>query len=149
MLGQVRIDGLVLDGLARLPLDRFTRRLAGPAARLGAAVVAGRGGWLLGWAGLTPETIAGLVYAGVSETSLRNGFVEGFGVYTMLRDVPVHHDTRVACWYGEEEARLVGGGILELRRHFPRLTARAFPGYGHGEILKHPQQTTAPTAHPP
>lgn len=145
----MRIDGLVLDGLARLPLDRFTRRLAGPAARLGAAVVAGRGGWLLGWAGLTPETIAGLVYAGVSETSLRNGFVEGFGVYTMLRDVPVHHDTRVACWYGEEEARLVGGGILELRRHFPRLTARAFPGYGHGEILKHPQQTTAPTAHPP
>ena len=29
--GQVQIDSLVLDGLVRLPLDRFTR-LAGPAA---------------------------------------------------------------------------------------------------------------------
>lgn len=141
--GLVRIDSLVLDGLVRLPIDRCTRRLAGPAARLGRAVVAGRGGWLLRWAGVTPERIAGLVYGGVSQTSLRNGFVEGFGVYAMLRDVPVQHDVRVACWYGEKEARLVGGGIRELRRHFPRLTERVFPGYGHGEILKHPQQFVA------
>lgn len=141
--GLVRIDSLVLDGLVRLPIGRCTRRIAGPAARLGRAVVAGRGGWLLRWAGLTPERIAGLVYGGVSEASLRNGFVEGFGVYTMLRDVPVQHDVRVACWYGEKEARLVGGGIRELRRHFPRLIERAFPGYGHGEILKHPQQFVA------
>ena len=141
--GRVQIDGLVLDGLVRLALDRFAPRLAGPAARLGAAVVAGRGGWLLRWAGLTPERIARLVYAGVSETSLRNGFVEGFGVYTVLRDAHVHHDVRVACWYGAQEARLVSGGIRELRRHFPRLTERAFPGYGHGEILRHPQQFVA------
>ncbi len=141
--GLVRVDSLVLDGLVRLPIDRFARRVAGPAARLGRAVVAGRGGWLLRWAGLTPERIAGLVYGGVSETSLRNGFVEGFGVYTRLRDVPVQRDVRVACWYGEKEARLVGGGIRELRRHFPRLTERVFPGYGHGEILKHPQQFVA------
>ncbi len=144
--GLVRIDSLVLDGLVRLPIGRFTRRLAGPTARLGRAVVAGRGGWLLRLVGLTPATIASLVYGGVSETSLRNGFVEGFGVYTMLRDVPVQPDVRVACWYGEKEARLVGGGIRELRRHFPRLTERVFPGYGHGEILKHPQQFVAELA---
>ena len=79
----------------------------------------------------------------MSQTSLRNGFVEGFGVYTMLRDTHVHHDVRVACWYGEREARLVGSGIHQLRRRFPRLIERAFPGYGHGEILKHPQQFVA------
>lgn len=138
--GQVRIDHLVLDGLVRLPIDRFTRRLAGPAARLGRAVIAGRGGWLLRLAGLTPEALEGLVYGGVSETSLRNGFVEGFGVYTMLRNAPVQREVRVACWYGDKEARLVAAGMRELRRPFPTITERIFPGYGHGEILKHPDQ---------
>ena len=84
----MQIDGLVLDGLVRLPLDRSTRRLAGPAARLGAAVVAGRGRWLLRWEGLTPETIAGLVYAG--RASACN---------TMLRETRrLQRDLRDACW---------------------------------------------------
>lgn len=133
-----RIDSMVLDGLVRFPSERLLRCLAGPAARVGGAVIAGRGACLLRLAGLTHETIADLLYGGVSETSLRNAFVEGFSVYTMLRDAPVQRGVRVACWYGTKEARLVRGGVREVRRRFPQLTERAFAGYGHGEILKHP-----------
>lgn len=136
----VRIDSLVLDGLVRFPSERLLWCLSTLAARVGGAVIAGRGAWLLRLAGLTPETIADLLYRGVSETSLRNGFVEGFNVYTMLRDAPVQRGVRVACWYGAKEARLVRGGVREVRRCFPQLTEHAFAGYGHGEVLKHPTQ---------
>lgn len=137
--GRTRGANLVLDGVVKLTLGPFLPLLAAPAARLGQAVIEGHGAWFLKLAGVTPEAFHDLVYRDVSVTSLRNAFVEGFGMFDGLRDAPVRTDLRVDCWYGDKE-KGAPAGVRALRQRFPRVTERVIPAYGHGEILKHPSE---------
>ena len=50
---------------------------------------------------------------------------------------PVQPDAKVACWYGEKEGHMKKA-IHRLRKAYPGLIVRCFPGFGHGEIINHP-----------
>ncbi|HSN43693.1 MAG TPA: alpha/beta hydrolase [Propionibacteriaceae bacterium] len=138
-LGSARVGTLVLDGAVKLPVGPLARLLAVPMGPVGRAVIDGRGDWFLTVAGVTPEALHDLVYRKVSVTSLRNGFIEGFGMFAAIQHAPVRTDVGVVCWFGGKE-RLAPASIRALRRTFPRLTVRMFPGCGHGELLKRPEQ---------
>ena len=51
---------------------------------------------------------------------------------------PVQPDAKVACWYGEKEGHMKKA-IQRLRKAYPGLIVRCFPGFGHGEIINHPE----------
>ena len=59
------------------------------------------------------------------------------GLYLYRTDFPVQPEAQVACWYGEKEGHMKKA-IEHLRRAYPRLTVRSFPGFGHGDIINHP-----------
>ena len=50
---------------------------------------------------------------------------------------PIQPDAKVACWYGEKEGHMKKA-IQRLRKAYPGLIVRCFPGFGHGEIINHP-----------
>ncbi|MCV7153773.1 alpha/beta fold hydrolase [Mycolicibacterium pyrenivorans] len=140
---KVHVDHLVLDGAARpsfgvltLPIAKLTATMVHGAAR-------GRYALLLRLFGLTPQMRDHFLYKGASKTTLTNGCREGLTFFDMLPPATHYPDIAVACWYGSREKRLVDKGIAKLREYFPELEERAFPGYGHGEILQHPEQFIA------
>lgn len=45
-------------------------------------------------------------------------------------------NVRIVCWYGEKEMNMKKA-IQNLKRAFPNLEVRPFPGFGHGEIMAH------------
>ena len=51
-------------------------------------------------------------------------------------DFSVQPDAKVACWYGEKEGHMKKA-IQRLRKAYPGLIVRCFPGFGHGEIINH------------
>ena len=59
------------------------------------------------------------------------------GLYLYRTDFPVQPDAKVACWYGEKEGHMKKA-IQRLRKAYPGLIVRCFPGFGHGEIINHP-----------
>ena len=61
------------------------------------------------------------------------------GLYLYRTEFPVQPDARVACWYGEREGHMKKA-IQRLRCAYPGLTVRCFPGFGHGDIINHPEQ---------
>lgn len=61
------------------------------------------------------------------------------GLYLYRTDYRVQPDAAVACWYGEKEGHMKKA-IQKLKAVFPKLTVRCFTGYGHGDIINHPQQ---------
>lgn len=56
--------------------------------------------------------------------------------------LPVRKDVKAACWYGEKKGHMKKA-IEKLRRVYPRLTIRDFEGYGHWDIMNHPEQLTS------
>lgn len=60
------------------------------------------------------------------------------GLYLYRTDFPVQPDAKVACWYGEKEGHMKKA-IQKLRKAYPKLTVRCFPGFGHGDIINHPE----------
>ena len=56
---------------------------------------------------------------------------------------PVQPDAKVACWYGEKEGHMKKA-IQRLRKAYPGLIVRCFPGLGHGEIINHPALRNLP-----
>ena len=59
------------------------------------------------------------------------------GLYLYRTDFPVQPGAKVACWYGEKEGHMKKA-IQRLRKAYPGLIVRCFPGFGHGEIINHP-----------
>lgn len=59
------------------------------------------------------------------------------GLYLYRTDFPVQPEAKVACWYGEKEGHMKKA-IQRLRRAYPKLTVRCFRGFGHGDIINHP-----------
>ncbi len=60
------------------------------------------------------------------------------GLYLYRTDFKVQSEAAVACWYGEKEGHMKKA-IQRLRMAYPKLTIRCFPGFGHGDIINHPQ----------
>ena len=59
------------------------------------------------------------------------------GLYLYRTDFLVQPDAKVTCWYGEKEGHMKKA-IQRLRKAYPSLIVRCFPGFGHGEIINHP-----------
>ena len=64
------------------------------------------------------------------------------GLYLYRTPMPPQPDAAVACWYGEKEGHMKKA-IQKLRAMYPRLTVRCFAGFGHGDILNHPELLVA------
>lgn len=73
-------------------------------------------------------------------------FAEPLGLNLYRTKLPVREDVKAACWYGEKEGHMKKA-IEKLRRFYPRLTIRRFEGYGHGDIMNHPEQLTSELIH--
>ena len=64
------------------------------------------------------------------------------GLYLYRTPLPPQPDAAVACWYGEKEGHMKKA-FQKLRAVYPRLTVRCFAGFGHGDILNHPELLVA------
>lgn len=60
------------------------------------------------------------------------------GLYLYRTPLPTQPDAKVACWYGEKEGHMKKA-IEKLHAAYPKLTVQCFPGFGHGDIINHPQ----------
>lgn len=47
-------------------------------------------------------------------------------------------NAKVAVWYGAKEPNMKKA-VLKLKRAFPALQIHPFEGFGHGEIIAHPE----------
>lgn len=47
-------------------------------------------------------------------------------------------NAKVAVWHGAKEPNMKKA-VQKLRRAFPALEVRPFEGFGHGEIIAHPE----------
>ena len=74
-----------------------------------------------------------------STRTIRNVFWSGNNY--ALPERPAASDTKIAYWYGEDEEKDRRGNIRFLRRYFPEIRLRAFPGMAHAELLMiHPEE---------
>lgn len=60
------------------------------------------------------------------------------GLYLYRSDFPVQPDANVACWYGEKEGHM-NKAVQRLKKSYPKLTLCCFNGFGHGDIINHPE----------
>ena len=77
----------------------------------------------------TPENI--------SLATLKNCAKEGLALYREIDSCVPDPKAKVAVWYGEKEPNMKEA-VRKLKRAFPALIIRPFEGFGHGEIIAHP-----------
>ena len=82
----------------------------------------------------TPENI--------SLQTLQNCAKEGLELYKQIDAYAPDPDAKVAVWYGAKEPNMKKA-IQKLRRAFPALEVHPFEGFGHGEIIAHPELMAA------
>jgi len=95
--------------------------------------------WALRFMGQTEEgmrTMMKRIPDNISLESVRATWEVGLYLYRVA--LPVQPEAEVACWYGEKEGHMEEA-IQCLRKTYPRLTVRSFPGFGHGDIINHPE----------
>ena len=95
--------------------------------------------WALRFMGQTEQgiqTMLSRIPDNVSLESVRATWEVGLYLYRTA--FPVQPEANVACWYGEKEGHMKKA-IAALRRAYPKLTVRCFEGFGHGDIINHPQ----------
>ena len=78
----------------------------------------------------TPENI--------SLETLRNCAKEALQLYRDIDAYAPDPNAKVAVWYGAKEPNMKKA-VQKLRRAFPALELRSFEGFGHGEIIAHPE----------
>lgn len=61
-------------------------------------------------------------------------------------ELPVREEVKAACWYGEKEGHMKKA-IEKLRKVYPHLAVRCFAGYGHGDIMNHPERLVKELIH--
>ena len=94
--------------------------------------------WALRFMGQTEQgmqTMLSRIPDQISLESVRAAWAAGLTLYRT--NFPVQPEAQVACWYGEKEGHMKKA-IQKLRKAYPQLTVRCFPGFGHGEIINHP-----------
>lgn len=78
----------------------------------------------------TPENI--------SLETLQNCAKEALQLYRDIDAYAPDPNAKVAVWYGAKEPNMKKA-VQKLRRAFPALKVRSFEGFGHGEIIAHPE----------
>ena len=74
-----------------------------------------------------------------SARTIRNVFWSGNNY--ALPETPAQRGTEITYWYGEDEGKDRRGNIRFIRRYFPGIQLRAFPGMAHAELLMiHPEE---------
>jgi pimeloyl-ACP methyl ester carboxylesterase len=82
----------------------------------------------------TPENI--------SLETLQNCAKEGLQLYRDIDAYAPDPKAKVAVWYGAKEPNMKKA-VQKLRRAFPALELHPFEGFGHGEIIAHPELMAA------
>ena len=75
----------------------------------------------------------------ISFDTLKNATEESLRLYGTIDGFRPDPSARVAVWYGAKEPNMKTA-LKKLRRAFPQAEERPFPGFGHGEIIAHPER---------
>ena len=78
----------------------------------------------------------------ISFETLQNCAKEGLKLYEEIDKYDPDPAAKVAVWYGAKEPNMKKA-LQKLKRAFPSLEMHPFPGYGHGEIIAHPDVMAA------
>ena len=73
----------------------------------------------------------------ISLQTLQNCMREALNLYEQIDGFKPDPDAKVSIWHGEKEPNMKKA-IEKLKRAFPNAQIRAFEGFGHGEIMAHP-----------
>ena len=73
----------------------------------------------------------------ISFDTLRNAMDEALRLYETIDGFRPDPSARVAVWYGAKEPNMKKA-LQKLKRAWPNLMDHPFPGFGHGEIMAHP-----------
>lgn len=96
--------------------------------------------WALKFMGQTEEgmhTMLSRIPENISLESIRTTWEVGLTLYRT--NFPTQPEAKAACWYGEREGHMKKA-IQLLKKAYPKLETRCFAGYGHGDIINHPEQ---------
>lgn len=74
----------------------------------------------------------------ISLETLKNCAREGLLLYEEIEAYDPEPKAKVSVWYGAKEPNMKKA-LRKLRRAFPNLQEHPFEGFGHGEIIAHPQ----------
>ena len=78
----------------------------------------------------------------ISLETLRNCAREGLRLYEEIDRYEHDPTAKVAVWYGAKEPNMKKA-VQKLKRAFPNAELHPFPGFGHGEIIAHPERMAA------
>ena len=73
----------------------------------------------------------------ISLDTLKNCMREALSLYEKIDGFDPDANARVAVWRGAKEPNMKTA-LQKLRRAYPNLEDHPFPGFGHGEIMAHP-----------
>lgn len=135
----VSVKNIILDGTVDMSLGFLNQPASKMAGWFGEQVIKGKMKWFLKLGGITPEMLDKLLYPGISKTTLQNAFLDGASLFTRVRHMEPYWGSRLACWYGTRE-KPAAKGAKKIRSAFPNGEDTLFPGFGHGEILLHPEK---------
>lgn len=74
----------------------------------------------------------------ISLDTLKNCMREALSLYEKIDGFEPETNARVAVWRGAKEPNMKKA-LQKLRRAYPNLEDHPFPGFGHGEIIAHPE----------
>ncbi|MDD7487872.1 MAG: alpha/beta hydrolase [Clostridiales bacterium] len=137
----VQIDHMILSGPEYLDFGCLNRLLLKimPPKQYETARKKTMPAWALRFMGQTEQgmqTMLRRIPENISLESVRATWEAG--LYLYRTNFPVQPEADVACWYGEKEGHMKKA-ILRLRKAYPQLRGRCFPGFGHGDIINYPQ----------
>ena len=138
---RVQIDRMILSGAEYLDFGVLNKLILKvmPQKQYRTAHEKSMPAWALRFMGQTEEgmqTMLSRIPDNVSLESVRATWEVGLYLYRV--QLPAQPEAAVACWYGEKEGHMKKA-IEKLRAVYPRLTTRCFSGFGHGDIINHPQ----------
>ena len=73
----------------------------------------------------------------ISLETLQNAMKESISLYDAINLFQPEPKAKVAVWYGEKEPNMKKA-LKKLKRAYPNLEDHPFKGFGHGEIIAHP-----------
>ncbi len=138
---RLRIGHMILSGPEYLdfgPLNKLILKIM-PRKQYRTAREKTMPAWALRFMGQTEkgmQTMMSRIPDNISLESVRATWEVGLYLYRIA--LPVQPEARVACWYGEKEGHMEKA-IRHLRKTYPRLAVKSFPGFGHGDIINHPE----------
>lgn len=139
---KVQVDRMILSGPEYLDFGVMNKLLLKimPPKQYRTAHEKSMPAWVLRFMGQTEQgmqTMMSRIPDNISLESVRATWAAG--LYLYRTPFPVQPEAAVACWYGEKEGHMKKA-IQKLKAAFPKLTVRCFKGFGHGDIINHPQQ---------